>query len=211
MKRVVALKVLSPRLNARPDLVQRFQREVQAAAKLLHPNIVRALDAEIAGTRRFLVMEYVTGSDLSQLVKQRGRMSVALALDCVLQAARGLDYAHRQGIVQTLEPVAHGRSEGTRCKRGAVTNGRCRELSSGHQDSGFGVGPDDGRHRRRRIDFNGRDHGNHRLHGPRAGRRHEARRRARRHLFAGRHAVVPADGPCRLRGRDPDGKAAGAS
>ena len=99
MNRVVALKVLSPRLNTRPDLVQRFQREVQAAAKLSHQNIVRALDAEIAGTRRFLVMEYFKGADLAQLVKQRGRMSVALALDCVLQAARGLDYAHRQGIV----------------------------------------------------------------------------------------------------------------
>ena len=99
MKRVVALKVLSPRLNTRPDLVQRFQREMQAAARLSHPNVVRALDAEIAGTRRFLVMEFVAGDDLAQLVKQRGRMSVALALDCVLQAARGLDYAHQQGIV----------------------------------------------------------------------------------------------------------------
>lgn len=99
MNRVVALKVLSPRLNTRPDLVQRFQREMQATARLSHPNVVRALDAEIAGTRRFLVMEFVAGDDLAQLVKQRGRMSVALALDCVLQAARGLDYAHRQGIV----------------------------------------------------------------------------------------------------------------
>jgi serine/threonine protein kinase len=99
LNRVVALKVLAPRFTARPEFVQRFQREVHAAAKLSHPHIVKALDAELTGSKRFLVMEYVAGTDLSSLVKQRGRLPLRLAIDAVLQAARGLEFAHAQGIV----------------------------------------------------------------------------------------------------------------
>jgi serine/threonine protein kinase len=99
MRRVVALKLLSPAVTKSTDLLQRFQREVQAAARLTHPNIVHATDAdEVRGTH-FLVMEYVPGSDLASLVKSRGPLSVEAALHCVLQAAHGLQYAHQQGVV----------------------------------------------------------------------------------------------------------------
>ncbi len=99
MDRIVALKVLSPRIAGRPELTQRFEREVQAAAKLTHPNIVKALDAELDGARRFLVMEYVEGADLLALVRRCGKLPVRLVIDFMRQAALGLDYAHHQGIV----------------------------------------------------------------------------------------------------------------
>ncbi|MBC7816745.1 MAG: serine/threonine protein kinase, partial [Planctomycetaceae bacterium] len=99
MDRIVALKVLSPRIAGRPELTQRFEREVQAAAKLTHPNIVKALDAELDGTRRFLVMEYVDGADLLALVRRCGKLPVRWVIDSMRQAALGLDYAHHQGIV----------------------------------------------------------------------------------------------------------------
>ena len=99
MERLVALKVLSPKIIKQPGALQRFLREVKAAARLTHPNIVTAYDAdEVKGTH-FLVMEYVEGQDLSSVVRQHGRLPIEKALNCLLQAARGIDYAHRQGII----------------------------------------------------------------------------------------------------------------
>ncbi len=99
MERVVALKVLSPAIVKNPSALQRFQREVKAAAKLSHPNIVAAHDADETKGVHFLVMEYVEGSDLSALVKKQGPLSADLAVSCVLQAAHGLLHAHEAGIV----------------------------------------------------------------------------------------------------------------
>lgn len=99
MKRVVALKVLPLESVKNPNLVKRFHREVEAAAKLTHPNIVTAYDADEFFGMNFLVMEYVDGADLARHIKKEGPMSVDRVLDCILQAARGLEYAHLQGIV----------------------------------------------------------------------------------------------------------------
>jgi serine/threonine protein kinase len=99
MKRVVAIKVLSRNVGQSEKLVQRFQREVEAVARLSHPNIVMAYDADEAEVGHFLVMEFVNGHDLSSEVQQRGHLPVSEALDCIIQAARGLGYAHGQGIV----------------------------------------------------------------------------------------------------------------
>ncbi len=99
MKRLVALKVLSPQVVRTPELLRRFQREVEAAAKLSHPNIVIAHDADEAGDTHFLVMEYVEGTDLSTLVKRDGPLPVGTALDYILQAAHGLEYAHQHGVI----------------------------------------------------------------------------------------------------------------
>src|SRR4029079_14980428 len=79
--------------------VARFQREVVAAAKLNHSNIVTAYDADEAPRIHFLVMEYVEGKDLSALVKQNGPLSIDKAVNYILQAARGLEFAHSEGIV----------------------------------------------------------------------------------------------------------------
>ncbi|MBC7815755.1 MAG: serine/threonine protein kinase, partial [Planctomycetaceae bacterium] len=99
MARVVALKVMSPAAVKSADAVKRFHREVQTAAKLTHPNIVTAFDADEAKGTHFLVMEYVEGDDLSQLVKKHGPLSVEQAIECIIQAARGLTHAHAEGVI----------------------------------------------------------------------------------------------------------------
>ena len=99
MARIVALKVLSPAVTKNPEAAKRFQREVKAAAKLEHPNIVTAHDADEANGTHFLVMQYVEGIDLAALVQKQGPLSVEKAVPIVLQAARGLAYAHSRGVV----------------------------------------------------------------------------------------------------------------
>ena len=99
MRRVVALKVMGAKSAASPAAVRRFHREVEAAAKLIHPNIVTAFDADEAEGTNFLVMEFVDGADLSTLVKLDGPLPLETAIDCVLQTARGLEYAHTKGVV----------------------------------------------------------------------------------------------------------------
>src|SRR5687767_9904656 len=99
MKRVVAVKVLPQAATKSPDAVKRFQREVEAAARLSHPNIVIAHDADEANGTHFLVMEYVDGHDLNSLEKLGRPLTVAEALNYVIQAARGLAYAHSQGVI----------------------------------------------------------------------------------------------------------------
>jgi serine/threonine protein kinase len=99
MDRVVALKILSAKALQSPDAVKRFEREVQAAARLNHPNIVTAFDADEAHGTHFLVMEYVEGKNLSSLVKEKGPLPVQQAVECILQAARGLEFAHGKGII----------------------------------------------------------------------------------------------------------------
>ncbi len=99
MSRPVALKVINRKLVAHPRAVERFRREVQAAARLSHPNIVTAHDADQAGDVHFLVMEYVDGTDLSEVVRQRGPLPVAQACSYIQQAASGLQKAHELGLV----------------------------------------------------------------------------------------------------------------
>ena len=99
MDRVVALKMLSKRAIDSPEALARFLREVKTAARLVHPNIVTAYDADEVGGLHFLVMECVDGTDLSALVKSQGPLPIGQSIDCVSQAAVGLEHAHRQGIV----------------------------------------------------------------------------------------------------------------
>jgi serine/threonine-protein kinase len=97
MKRLVALKVLAPGLLG-PAARARFQREIETAARLAHPNVVVAHDAGEAGGRHFLVMEYVDGCNLAALGRQ-GPLPIRQALEYVRQAARGLAHAHAAGTV----------------------------------------------------------------------------------------------------------------
>jgi formylglycine-generating enzyme required for sulfatase activity/serine/threonine protein kinase len=98
LKREVALKVLAQQGGTGGDATARFLRETEVSARLEHPNIVSARDAGKVGNTHFLVMQLASGPDLANHVKQFGPMSVDQGLDCVLQAARGLEYAHAQGI-----------------------------------------------------------------------------------------------------------------
>ena len=99
LNRTVALKLLPESRAESPESVERFRREVQALARLAHPNIVAVHDAGAADGVHFYVMDLVEGEDLARLVREHGPLPVEQALDCVLQAARGLDYAHAQGVV----------------------------------------------------------------------------------------------------------------
>lgn len=99
MERLVAVKVMSSAAMKDEAAVKRFQREVRAAAKLEHPNIVTAHDAGEHRGVHYLVMQYVEGSDLSSLVKRQGPLSVDQAVNCCLQAAKGLAYAHSEGVI----------------------------------------------------------------------------------------------------------------
>lgn len=99
MGRQVALKVLTQRGLRKSESVQRFYKEILASARLSHPNIVTAFDADEVESLHFLVMEYVPGQDLRGLVRNSGPLPVSMALDYLLQAARGLEYAHQNGVL----------------------------------------------------------------------------------------------------------------
>jgi serine/threonine-protein kinase len=99
MNRLVAIKVLTPDLTRTPAARQAFQREVRAAARLNHPNIVTAYDANELGDRSYLVLEYADGPTLEALVGEAGPVPVAAACEFVRQAARGLAHAHQMGMV----------------------------------------------------------------------------------------------------------------
>ena len=99
MKRIVALKLLPPEATANEEAVKRFHREVEAAARLVHPGVVTAYDAGEARGQHFLVMEYVVGRDLAGYLAGHGPLPLRSAVEFTLQAARALDYAHAQGVI----------------------------------------------------------------------------------------------------------------
>src|SRR5438045_434733 len=122
LARPVAVKLLHHRLAADPRLVEQFKREAQSAAILNHPNIVAVYDwgrvdppAGGSGATYFLVMEYVPGSNLKDLVRRRGALPEATALRLADQVAAALEAAHQQGVVHCdVKPHnvlldAHGR------------------------------------------------------------------------------------------------------
>jgi serine/threonine protein kinase len=99
MKRVVALKVLSNAAMNDAEAIKRFQREVEAAARLEHPNIVTAYDSGTAGSVKYLVMQFVEGCDLSELIRRDGPLPLATAVDYAIQTASGLAFAHVAGVI----------------------------------------------------------------------------------------------------------------
>jgi hypothetical protein len=99
MERPVALKVIRQDFTRDGGAVERFRREVKGAARLTHPNIVTAYDAEQAGDTHFLVMEFVEGKSLDRVVAEEGPLPVVRACDYVRQAALGLQHAFERGMV----------------------------------------------------------------------------------------------------------------
>jgi serine/threonine protein kinase len=114
MDRIVALKVIRRKVFGSAGDNERFSREVKAAARLHHPNIVTAYDAEHVGDLHFLVMELVEGVNLAKVVAERGPLHVPVACDYVRQAALGLQHAWERGTVhrdikpQNLMLTPHG-------------------------------------------------------------------------------------------------------
>jgi serine/threonine protein kinase len=99
MRNLVAVKVLPPEGLSEPTALERFNREARAAANLVHPNLVRAFDIDDDGQFHFLVLEYVYGTTLHQLVARKGPLPVPFAAEVIRQAALGLQHAHEHGLV----------------------------------------------------------------------------------------------------------------
>jgi eukaryotic-like serine/threonine-protein kinase len=101
LERPVAIKLLAEHLADDPTFVSRFRREALAAARLVHPNIVQVFDFGFDDShhQHFIVMEHVPGSSCAELLRDRGHLDVEQGVEIVSQACRGLDYAHRNGVV----------------------------------------------------------------------------------------------------------------
>lgn len=105
LDRLVAVKVLSPQVVEDRGLVARFHRETQSLAAVTSPHLVTAFDAESQGALHYLVMEYVAGEDLGQVLRREGRLPIPLACECVRQALLGLQTASEAGLVhRDLKP-----------------------------------------------------------------------------------------------------------
>jgi hypothetical protein len=99
LDRKVALKTMNPQWAQDPVFLTRFIREAYAAAQLVHHNVVQIYDIGEQGGTHFFSMEFVPGSTLAQMVQRDGKLDVAAAVGYTLQAARGLKFAHEQGMV----------------------------------------------------------------------------------------------------------------
>lgn len=101
LERNVAVKLLAEHLADDPSFVSRFRREALAAARLVHPNVVQVFDFgfDEAAHQHFIVMEAVPGRSCAELLRERGHLDVEEAVEIVAQACRGLDYAHRNGVI----------------------------------------------------------------------------------------------------------------
>ncbi|MDQ6835797.1 MAG: protein kinase [Actinomycetota bacterium] len=101
LERHVAIKLLAEHLADDPTFVSRFRREALAAARLVHPNIVQVFDFgfDAGHHQHFIVMEHVPGHSCAELLRDRGHLDLDFALDVVTQSCRGLEYAHRHGVI----------------------------------------------------------------------------------------------------------------
>jgi serine/threonine-protein kinase len=101
LERYVAIKLLAEHLADDPLFVSRFQREAMAAAKLVHPNIVQVFDSglDAATGQHYIVMEYIEGQSCAEILRERHWLPIDDALEVVIEACTGLDYAHRKGVV----------------------------------------------------------------------------------------------------------------
>jgi serine/threonine-protein kinase len=114
LEREVAVKVLAEHLAEDPQFVARFRREALAAARLVHPNIVQVFDFGLdeATGRHYIVMERIRGQSAAEILRERSILPVSEALSIVSHACRGLDYAHRNGVVhRDIKPGNLLRSE----------------------------------------------------------------------------------------------------
>jgi hypothetical protein len=101
LERYVAIKLLAEHLADDAQFVTRFRREAMAAARLVHPNIVQVYDYGLdePSGRYYIVMERIVGPSGAQVLRDRGKLPIDEAVDWIAQACRGLEYAHRNGLV----------------------------------------------------------------------------------------------------------------
>ena len=107
LERQVAIKFLLPEANSNPQIVARFTREARASARLKGEHVTQVLDVgALEDGSPYMVMEYLAGIDLGQLLSERGRLPIADAVDYVLQASEAVAEAHAARIVhRDLKPA----------------------------------------------------------------------------------------------------------
>jgi serine/threonine-protein kinase len=99
LERHVALKILHEQYSADDDFVERFKREARSVAQLQHPNIVTVIDRGEEDGCQYIVFEYIDGENLKEYVVRKGRLDVREALEIAVEVARGLAFAHEQGLI----------------------------------------------------------------------------------------------------------------
>jgi TolB-like protein/predicted Ser/Thr protein kinase len=106
LDRVVALKVIRPHLADDPNVLQRFKQEIILSREVTHRNVVRIFDMGQADDTRFISMEFIEGTNLHALLKERGALPSEEAIEIVEQVCLALDAAHQQGVVhRDLKPA----------------------------------------------------------------------------------------------------------
>ncbi|WIV10806.1 Stk1 family PASTA domain-containing Ser/Thr kinase [Proteiniborus sp. MB09-C3] len=99
LNRFVAVKILRSEFIHDEDFINKFRRESQAAASLSHPNIVSIYDVGVEDNIHYIVMEYVNGKTLKQLIREKGKLSIDESLDIAIKIAEALSHAHENHIV----------------------------------------------------------------------------------------------------------------
>ena len=99
LNRNVAVKVLRQQFVHDEDFIRRFRREAQAAASLSHPNIVSIYDVGQEEDTHYIVMEYVEGSNLNEIIKERAPLQAEEAVKFAIQICDALDHAHHNQII----------------------------------------------------------------------------------------------------------------
>ena len=99
LNRIVAVKVLRPEFVDDKDFLAKFKREAEAVANITHPNIVNVYDVGQEGKVHYIVMEYVDGQNLKEIIKNEGVLDEYTALDITKQIAQALSAAHKKGVI----------------------------------------------------------------------------------------------------------------
>lgn len=95
----VAVKILKSEYNSDKEFLERFQREAQAASLMSHHNLVNLLDVGVEGEYRYLVLEYVNGNTLKDIIRQKGRLNYQTAIQVTIRILSALQHAHDNGII----------------------------------------------------------------------------------------------------------------
>ena len=133
LERVVAVKILREDYAQDEDFRERFKQEAKSAANLSHPNIVTVYDFGLDEKQVFIVIEYINGTDLKSLIRERGRFSVEDTVGLIAQACAGVGYAHRAGLVHCdIKP--HNMLVSTDFRLKVTDFGIARALATIHPD-----------------------------------------------------------------------------
>ncbi len=199
LERTVAVKILAEHLSDDEKFVARFRREALAVARLIHPNIVQVYDTGVDHDRHYIVMEYVEGRSVAQLLQRRGQLGSEVAVSIGVQSCAGLEYAHRQGIIHRDVKPGNLMVIGGPAGRPSTALARAADRRDDGEADGLRHRPGRGAdpHHPGRIR---RGHG--RLPRSRAGARRRGDARRRR-LRAGRRDLSDAHGPPALGGLEP--------